>query len=154
MPGNGVYQRLVPVAAARVHHEPGRLVHNHQLLVFIYDVERDVFRLYGVVVLGMVEHQGYYVERPDAVVALDRAVVYVHKPSIGSALYAVAAGVLQLFQQELVYSQRFLSFVHDNPQVLVKLLSLLVRYVFDVVFSHVLFAFRKGVIVCVIVPGR
>jgi hypothetical protein len=40
-----IHQRAVPVAAARMDDQPGRLVDDQQRLVLEDDVERDVFRL-------------------------------------------------------------------------------------------------------------
>ena len=47
VPCHGVDQRAVEVAHTRVHHQSGGLVDNHQLAVFVDDVERYVLRLYG-----------------------------------------------------------------------------------------------------------
>jgi len=41
---DGVCQGAGPVAECRVHNHAGFLVDNHQVAVFIHDIDRDVFR--------------------------------------------------------------------------------------------------------------
>ena len=72
-----------------------------------------------------VEHQRYDIARPYLVVALHGFAVHVYEAGIGSRLYAVAAGVLHVLGQELVYPQWRLSLVNLQFPVLVQLLSVL-----------------------------
>ena len=102
------------------------------------NVKRNIFGLYCVVILWPVEHQRNNVKRAYSVIAFHRLVVYVYKTGVCRALYAVAACVLQLFEQEFVNAQRLLSFVYDNAQMFIQLLPLFVFKfnVVDVVFCH------------------
>ena len=63
-----------------------------------------------------------------AQVALDRFVGHMHKPSVGSLLYTVTTGVLQMFEEKLVDAHRHLSTIHFDTEVLVELLLLVVLH--------------------------
>ena len=74
-----------------MHHHARRLVDDHQLVVLIHDVKRNVLRHDARVVLRLVEHQGDYVLGAHLVVALYRRAIDVDGSSVGGLLYAVAA---------------------------------------------------------------
>ena len=68
-----------------------RFVYHHQFIVFIYYVERNIFRFYRSVVMRPVEHEGDYVARTHLVVALHGFVVDVYKARLSGFLYSVTA---------------------------------------------------------------
>ena len=143
MPCHGIDERTVEVAGTGMYHEACRLVDHHQHIVLIDNIEWYVLRNDGVVVSWTVEHQRYHIARPDLVVALHGLAVDMYEARIGSRLYAVAAGVLHVLGQELVYPQWCLPLVHLQFPVLVQLLSVpnvaqLVEVVcqFKIIFHH------------------
>ncbi len=91
VPRHSVNQSSAEVSAPGMHHQSGRFVHNHKVIILIHNVERYVFRLYRGVEVRPVEHQGYHIAAAHLVVALHRTPVYIHESCIGSVLYAVAA---------------------------------------------------------------
>lgn len=58
MIGQGIDQRPVPVAVARVHDHAGGLVDDQQIVVFVGDIERDVLRHDLDLALGIGHHHG------------------------------------------------------------------------------------------------
>ena len=129
MPGDGVDQSAVEVAASGMHHHACRFVDDHQLVVLIDHVEWNLLWLDGGVEMGTVEHQRDDVARSHLVVALHRFLVYMHKTGIGCLLDAVSAGVLQFLAHEFIHSDGHLSTVHLKAVVLIELLLLLVAYI-------------------------
>ena len=91
VPCHGIDERAVEVASSRMHHHARRLVDDHQLVVLIHDVKRNVLRHDARVVLRLVEHQGNHVLGTYLVVALYRRAIDVDGSSVGGLLYAVAA---------------------------------------------------------------
>ena len=138
VPGNGIDQRAVIVAAPWVHHHARRLVDHHQFIVFIHDVERDIFGVYAIVVVRTVEHQRDHIPRPHLVAALHRTVVHMHKARIRCTLNTVATGVLQFFHQKLVDAQRHQPLVGHKAQMLVQLLLLIIQFgdILYLLFCH------------------
>ncbi len=137
VPRHGVDQRAVEVAATRMHHQSGRLVHHHQFIVLIHDVHRYVLRLYRGVEVRAVEHQSHHVAAAHLVVALHRPSVHIHESRIGGVLYAVAAGVLQLLGQVFVYPDGSHALVGLHAEVLVQLLVAAVEFAFKFYFVNV-----------------
>ena len=41
------------------------------------------------------------------------------EPRLGGFLYAVPAGMLQMFKEELIYPQRFLTFIGHDTEMLI-----------------------------------
>ena len=119
VPSYGVYQCAVEVAYAWVYHQSCRFVDDHQLVVLIDNVEGDVFRFYGGVVVRTVQHQGDNVAGTNLIVTLDRVAVDLYKSGIGSFLYAVARRVLYMFCHVLVNTYRLLPSVYLHAQVFI-----------------------------------
>ena len=121
MPRHGINQCAVEVAGTGMNHHAGGLVHNHQVVVLVDDVEGDVFCLDSAIVARTVEHKCHHVARAYLVVTLHRSVVHMHEPSIGSLLNAVARRVLHLLLHVFVNTQGCLPGVYDEAEVLVQL---------------------------------
>ena len=122
VPCHGVDERAVEVAGSRVHHHAGGLVDDHQRIVFIDDVERNVLGLDGGVVARAVEHERDDVARAHLVVALHGALVHVDEARVGSLLDAVARGVLHFLLHVFVDAQRRLPRIDLEAEVFVQLL--------------------------------
>lgn len=90
VPGDGVDERAAVVAAAGVNYHTGRLVDDHEVVVFVYDVEGDVFGGDVVLVARTVHHHGDDVAGLHTVVALHGPAVHMDEASLGRLLYAVA----------------------------------------------------------------
>ena len=121
MPCYGVYQGAVEVAHSGVNYQACRLVDDHQLVVFIDHVQRDVLWLDGRIVVRAVKHQRDDVACAYLIVTLDGFPIDVYEACICSFLDAVARGVLHVFRHVLVDAYRFLSAVYLHAQVLIKL---------------------------------
>ena len=119
VPGDGVHQRSAEVAAARMDHHPRRLVDDHQVLVFVGHLQRDVLRHDLPVPFRMVQHQRHHVARLHPVVALDGLLIHPYAASLSSLLYAVAARVRHVVHEELIHSHHRLSLVRDDAPMLV-----------------------------------
>jgi len=89
MIGQGIDQRPVPVAVARVHDHAGGLVDDQQIVVFVGDVERDVLRHDLDLALGIGHHHGDAVQRLDLVARL-RTSAHEHAAAVDRRLDAVA----------------------------------------------------------------
>ena len=116
-----VDQCSVEVADARVYHQAGRLVDYQYVVILVCYRERYLLGQYVGVVVRTVEHQRHHVARSHLVVALHRSVVDMHESCICGLLYAVATGVLQVDEEELVHTHRLLSLVSLQAEVLVEL---------------------------------
>ena len=121
MPSDGVDQRAAVVAASGVYHQACRLVDDHQLVVFINNVQGNVFGDDFPVALWTVKHKGDDITGLDLVVALYGVSVGADAAGFGSLLYAVAAGVGHVVHQELVHSGYVLTLVRHNAPMLVLL---------------------------------
>ena len=121
MPRYGVDQRTVEIAHTGVHHQAGRLVDDHQLVVLINYVKGNVFGFYGRVVVRTVKHQRDDIARTHLVVALHRLAVHVDETRVSSLLDTVARRVLYVLRHKLVDAYRLLPPVYLHAQVFVEL---------------------------------
>ena len=119
VPGHSIDQCAGEVSCTRMHHHACRFVDNHQIVVFIDDVKRNILRHDAGVVLRMVEHERDDISRPHLVVALDSLSRHADAPSVGSSLNTVAAGVLHVFGQEFIDAHGRLSGVDDDAPMLI-----------------------------------
>ena len=148
VPGYGVDKGAGVIATTRMYHQSGGFVYHEQFAILVYDVERNVLRLNLVFVTRTVEQQGYHVEWFYTVVALYRFVVDVYKASLGSSLYAVARGVLQVVEQEFVHAQQLLAFVGHYAIMLVELATFVATLFVHVVGVYVVGQFFADVCLC------
>ena len=121
MPGDGIDQRTMEVPHSRMHHQPGRLVDDHQLVILIDDIKWDILRLDGRIVVRTVQHQCNDITRAHLIVAFHRLVIDEDEACISSLLDTIARGVLHMFRHELVYTHRLLPMVYLHAQVLIQL---------------------------------
>ena len=126
VPGQGVDQRAGVVAATGVDHEAGGLVDDDDVVVLVGDVEGDVFGGYGAVITWPVEQEGDDVGGLDAVVALDGLAVHVDETLARGGLDAVARGVGQVVDEELVDAEQLLAAVGHDAEVFVELAAFFV----------------------------
>ena len=96
VPCQRIDQRAAVVAASRVYHQSGWLIDDHQLVIFVGDVEWDILGHNLPVALGAFEHEGHHLEWLHLVVALHRPSVHADASCLGRLLNAVAAGVAQM----------------------------------------------------------
>ena len=75
VPGYGIQHGAVPIAESRVDDHACRLVYDHEVVVFIHDVERYVFGGDFVLVERAVEHDLYDIVGLDLVGAFDGTAV-------------------------------------------------------------------------------
>ena len=125
VPGYGVDQSAVVIAATGMHHHACGLVDDHKVAVFINHFEGDILWLNRRVETRAVEQERHDVARLDAVVALYGQSVHVDKAGAGCLLYAVARGVAQMVYQKLVDAQQLLPGISHHAEMLVQLAALL-----------------------------
>ena len=100
MPGNGMNERAMEIAASGMHHHACRLIDDHQLVVFIAHIKGNILGHDGGVEVGTVEHQGDNIAGTHLIVAFHGAgfptlLAVVgrrdeQEAGVGSLLYAVA----------------------------------------------------------------
>ena len=122
MPGDGIDQRSVEVTHAGMDNEAGGFVDNHQLVVLIDHIQRDVLGFDGGVIVRTVEHQRDNIAGTHLIVALDGTLVDVDKAGIGSLLDTVTGGVAQMLHHIFVHTQRHLSGIYLQADMFVELL--------------------------------
>ena len=120
VPGQRVHEGAGVVSHARVHHQPCRFVDHQQVIVLIDDVERYVLGHDLRFHTRMVQHQRDHIQGLHPVVAFDRTVVDMDATRLCSALDACAAGVAQVFHQELIHAQERLPLVCHHATMLVE----------------------------------
>ena len=102
---------------AGVHHHAGRLVHHQHVIVFVNDVQGNVFRQ-NLRAAPLVGHDEFHhVARSDNVIGLDRFVVHQHIAQFDGLLHTVTGCVLLVGGDEFVYPQRLLAFVHQDAEM-------------------------------------
>ena len=90
MPGNSVYQCSGVVAASGMYDHSGWLVDDQNVIVFEYDVQRNVLRYDVAFVLGPSHEDGYLVGRFDLITAFDRFAVDAYPTGFSRFLQSVA----------------------------------------------------------------
>ena len=112
--------RIVPVTG--MHHHAGRLVDDNQVVVFVTDVQRYVFRndLHFPQRIG--HHDRYPIQRFDFITRLDGHAVHQDITGVRRRLNPVPRSAFHPVSQELVDSQQVLSFVDRHAVVFVHLL--------------------------------
>ena len=146
---------MLVVAVSGMNDQAGRFVNHQQVVVFIDDVQRNVFGfdLHAAALVG--HHKGDHIARPDLVVGLDDAVVHPHVFGLDGQLDAVAGSVGEVLGQKLVHAQRRLPAVGLQPEMLVHLL-LLVLFRGKAVLARVfcLVAHRAAILAWLVVSFR
>ena len=104
VPCDGMYQRTVEIAAARMYHHACGFVDDHQVVVFVAYVEWNILRHDGRIVVRAVEHQCHHIAGTHLIVALHRTLVDMNKTCVGRLLYAVAGLMGHVLRQIFVYA--------------------------------------------------
>ena len=126
--GNGIDERSRVVPASRMHDQSGRFVDDHELVVFKDHVEGDVLGEDGVLIAWAVKEEGDDVARFHPIVALHRFPVGVDETCLCRLLNAVAGGVSEMVDEELVDSQQLLPFVCHETEMLIEPVALLFQF--------------------------
>ena len=137
MPCHSVYQCAMEISHTGMHHHAGRLVHDHHLVVLIDNIQRYVLWLYRRVVPWSIEHQRHCIAGLHLVIAFHGLTVNMDETGIGSFLYPVPAGMLQMLEQELIYTHGLLPLVGIYAEVFKELRGI-VLYVFYIVNENVI----------------
>ena len=119
MPCYSIYQCTGKVAATRMDHHTSGFIDDHQVIVFVHHIQRYILCLNRSIIMRTVQHQRNHIARTYLIITLYRFVVYVNKTSISRLLYTVATGMLLVFDQVLVDTNRHLPFVHLHTKVFV-----------------------------------
>ena len=119
MPGNGIHQRAMIISAPRMYYQSCGLVDDHQIIILVNNVQRNIFGNNIVVVAWTVHHDGQHVERLYLVAAFYRLAVCHDKPCVGRRLNTVARSVDDAFEQILVDAHRCLSFIYYYTEMFV-----------------------------------
>ena len=121
MPRHSIDKRTTEVSCTRMNHHTRLLIYNHEIIILVHHIERDVFRIYGSIVFRTREHQRHHITRTNLVVALHRLVIHMNIASLGSSLNAVARGMLHVLKEELVNSKLLLTCICHNTEMLIEL---------------------------------
>ena len=100
-----------------VYDQSGRFVHDKDVAVFVYYIERYVLGYYFEFVAWSVHHHLHHVERLDAVVAFHAFAVDEYAAGVGSLLHAVARRLLEARNQKFVDTKELLSFVGHEAEM-------------------------------------
>ena len=114
-----------------MNHQPRGLVQHQHVLVFIYYIQRDIFRHDRIVRRLSVYQNLNHVQRLDFVVGRHRLAVSPHMCGIRCLLDAVARRTACVVHQKLIHAQRSLPAVRHNPESLKQLFLLLVLCIFQ-----------------------
>lgn len=125
VPRQRVDERAAVVAVAGVYDESGRLVYYQQIVVFVWYVERYVFRNDFHLPFWVGHDYGDAVERLYLVARLDRYAVHEYVAAVGCGLHPAARTVFQPDGQVFVYAQHGLSAVYGHGEVFVQVVLLL-----------------------------
>ena len=112
MPSYGIYQCAVEVASSRMYHHACRFVYHHELIILVYDIERNILSTNGVIMSWAIEHQRYHVASTHLKVALNSLTINKDKACIGSILYSITARMRHTVGKVFVYTHRGLSWVY------------------------------------------
>ena len=116
--GEGVHQRSVVISVAGMHYHAGCFVHDQYVVVFVNDVQGNVFRknLCPAALVG--HHEFHHIQRTHDVIGLHGLVVYQHIAQFDGLLHPVTRSVLLVGSDEFIHAKRFLTLVHKDPEML------------------------------------
>ena len=117
MIGQCVYQSAFEVPVARVHHHSGRLVYHQHILVFIYDIQRNVLRQYLHSSAAVWHHETDDIPRTDYIIRFHHLLPHVYIAFLDGQLYPVTGSVLHMLGHILVYTHRSLSHIHIQAEM-------------------------------------
>ena len=123
-----VYECTAVISVPGMHHQPGGLVDDQQVVVLVGNFERDIFGddLHFAPRVG--HHDLDTVERLDLVARFRGLAVHEDVAAVGSRLDTVARAFLHAYGQELVQPQRGLPLVGYDRKVLIQPGSLAVLF--------------------------
>ena len=128
--GKGIYQCSFEMTVTGMHHHAGRLVHDQKVFIFIYYVKRNVLREH-LETTPLVRHdKTYHITRSHYQIRFRRLVIDLYVTVLYRKLHAVAGRVHQMARHILVYTERSLSLVHIEPEMLEHPLLILFRSTF------------------------
>ena len=140
MPGDGIDQCTMIVSVSGVHNQPGRLVHHHQVFVFVDNIQGNVFRNNLIIVAGTIHHHRNHIQRFHLIATLHGLAVSHDKTVFSSLLYAIARSIDDAFKQIFIYPDHRLPFVHYHTEMLVELVLITYRFY---IIQFVLFKFVR-----------
>ena len=127
VPGNGIHQCTVEIATTGMHHQTCGFIDDHQVIVLINHIQRNFLRQDRCVIVWTVKHQCDDITWTNLIIALHgmsfspllavAGRTHIDKAGIGSLLYPITARMRLMLGQELVDSNRLLSFVHFYTEV-------------------------------------
>ncbi len=103
-----------------MHNHTGCLVDHNHSIIFIKDVEGNVFGDKLEFMMRVREDNGNHVGRLDPVIWIYRSSVYQDVPGPGSLLYLIARYALQPVAQEFINAQQGLSPVYHNAVMFIQ----------------------------------
>ena len=128
MPGNGIDECPVKVATSWMHHHTCRLIDDHQLVVLIDHLQRDILGLDGGIIVRTVEHQGDDIARAYLIITFYRISIDMNESGISGLLDSVPAGMRLVFGQELVDTYGHLALIHLDTEVLIQRFAVTCRF--------------------------
>ena len=121
MPGKRIDQSAMIIPMSRMHYQSGRLIHHHQIGIFINDSKGNIFRDNFIFVTRTVHHHRDNIQRLYFIATFHRLAVGHNESSFGSLLNTVARSIDNTFEQIFVDSDHRLPLIYHHPEVFVKL---------------------------------
>ena len=129
MPCHSIYQCSMSIAATRMHDHSCRLVHNHEVIILIYNFQRDIFGNNAAVIDPGVQCYDNDIAWFYLVIALYNLAIDRYGAGIGSLLYLVAGCIGYMVYKKLVYSDRRLPFIYYNTDFPEKALLFHIQFI-------------------------
>ena len=98
VPGQCIHQSAVIVSVSRMYYQPCRLIHNHYILIFIYDIKRNIFRNNFIFITRTIHYHSDDIQRLHLIATLHRLAVSHNESVFGSLLNAVTRSVDNTFE--------------------------------------------------------
>ena len=138
MPRHSIDKRPREVTGTGMYNHSGRLIDDHEHVIFVDNFKRNVFGNDARIVLGSVEHERNHIAGAHLIVALYGLVVHMNEARISCLLNAIAALIGILLSQEPVNTHRSLPHIHHYLPVFIELLCVVfqVFYVKELFFCH------------------
>ena len=125
IPGKGIHQRSGIVSVSGMYDQPCRFVDHQQIVIFVHDLYRDIFRENLESPRRSCHHNCHNILRFHPVIAFHRFAVCHDTTGIGSRLYPVTRSTEHPVYQEFIHTQQRLPAIGHEAEVFIQLRSLI-----------------------------
>ena len=125
IPGKGIHQRAGIVSVSGMHDQPCRFVDHQQIVIFVHDFYRNIFRENLESPWRPCHHNCHDILRLHPVIAFHRFAVRHNTTGIGSRLYPVTRSTEHPVYQKFIHTQQRLPAIGHEAEVFIQLRSLI-----------------------------